>query len=74
VCPITRNTRPWPTKVILPDGLAVRGAVLVDQMRSVDRAARFLRPLGVAPPLVLLEVHEVLASLLDMPGHLGLTP
>ena len=74
VCPITRNTQPWPTKVILPGGLVIRGAVLVDQMRSVDRAARFLRPLGVAPPSVLQEVQEVLAALLETSDPVDLTP
>jgi mRNA interferase MazF len=28
VCRITSNLRPWPWKVMLPDGLAVGGAVL----------------------------------------------
>ncbi|RYE88119.1 MAG: type II toxin-antitoxin system PemK/MazF family toxin, partial [Hyphomicrobiales bacterium] len=37
ICPITRNRDAWPTKVMLPAGLAVEGAVLVDQVRSIDR-------------------------------------
>jgi len=66
VCPITRNTQPWPTKVFLPPGLAAEGAVLVDQVRSVDRGERILRQLGQAPDGVLLEVRRKLAALLGI--------
>jgi mRNA interferase MazF len=64
VCPITSNTRPWPWKVVLPNGLSVSGAVLVDQVRSIDRAARGLRLAGVAPQTVVAEVQAKLAALL----------
>ena len=66
VCPITSNTRPWPWKVMLPDGLAVSGAVLVDQVRSIDRIARRLRLAGDAPQAVITEVQARLAALLGM--------
>ena len=68
VCPITSNTRPWPWKVMLPDGLAVSGAVLVDQVRSIDRIARRLRLAGDAPQAVITEVQARLAALLGMPN------
>lgn len=42
---------------MLPDGLAVPGAVLVDQVRSVDRIARRLRLAGDAPQTVIAEVQ-----------------
>jgi mRNA interferase MazF len=63
ICPITRNVRPWPTKVFLPEGLATEGAVLVDQVRSVDRQARILRTLGRVPEPVLNLVRRKLAAL-----------
>jgi len=63
ICPITRNIRAWLTKVFLPDGLVVTGAVLVDQVRSVDRHARILRRLGRAPDVLLLAVRHKLAAL-----------
>jgi mRNA interferase MazF len=66
VCPITSNTQSWPWKVLLPDGLAVSGAVLVDQVRSVDRDARKLRIVGRAPQAVLLDVQAKLAALLGI--------
>jgi mRNA interferase MazF len=66
VCPITRNIQPWPTKVFLPSGLAAEGAVLVDQVRSVDRGARILRKLGQAPEAVLLQVRRKLVALMGI--------
>jgi mRNA interferase MazF len=63
VCPITSNPRPWPWKVMLPEGLAVSGAVLVDQLRSIDRDARRLRLAGEAPQAVIAEVQAKLAAL-----------
>jgi mRNA interferase MazF len=68
VCPITRNIAPWPTKVLLPDGLAANGAVLVDQVRSVDRAYRGFRRIGFVPREILALVREVLAALLGIDG------
>jgi mRNA interferase MazF len=63
VCPITSNTQPWPWKVMLPDGLAVSGAVLVDQLRSIDRVTRRLHLAEVAPQAVVAEVQAKLAAL-----------
>ena len=63
VCPITSNPRPWPWKVVLPNGLSVSGAVLVDQVHSIDRAARGLSLAGVAPQTVVAEVQAKLAAL-----------
>ena len=66
ICPITRNTQPWPTKVPLPQGLAAEGAVLVDQVRSVDRGERILRKLGQAPDKVVQDVRFKLAALIGI--------
>jgi len=66
VCPITSNTTAWPTKVLLPDGLAAEGAILVDQIRSVDRSARGFRRIGNVPEQVMTEVRARLAALLGI--------
>lgn len=66
VCPITSNTDSYPFKVTLPEGLPIAGAVLADQARSIDRAARQLKFAGRAPRAVLLEVQGRLAALLGM--------
>ncbi len=66
VCPITRNVTPWPTKIILPEGLGVAGGVLADQIRSVDRAERGFRKLGAVPDEVLRAVRHVIGELLGL--------
>src|SRR5215831_16750617 len=66
ISPTTSNKRPRPTKIILPDGLAVRGAILVDQVRSLDRSARGFRSVGRVPDQVLDEVRGRLAGLLGI--------
>ncbi|KAA0123119.1 hypothetical protein CIW48_15195 [Methylobacterium sp. P1-11] len=66
VCPITRNPHPWPTKVFLPPGPSVTGAVLVDQVPSIDRATGILRSLGGAPDEIVAEVRGRLRTLLGL--------
>ncbi|GJE54494.1 MULTISPECIES: type II toxin-antitoxin system PemK/MazF family toxin [Methylobacterium] len=64
ICPITSYTRPWPTKVILPAGLPVAGAVLADQIRCVDRSSRGFRRVGAVPASVLAEIRLKVALLI----------
>jgi mRNA interferase MazF len=66
VCPITSNIRPWPFKVVLPDGLRTRGAILVDQIRAVHRATRVFDHIERVPRQVLREVQSKLAALVGM--------
>jgi len=66
VCPITSNITPYPFKVMLPEGAPVTGAVLVDQIRSLDRNARHIAMIGSAPEQVVAEVQAKLAALLGM--------
>jgi mRNA interferase MazF len=53
-------------EVRLPPGLAVTGVVLVDHIRSVDRQARRMEVVGVAPREVLDEIDARLAPLLSL--------
>ncbi len=66
VCPITSNVEPWPTKVMLPEGLGTTGAILTDQIRSIDYRARVLRKLGAVPPSLLADVRYQVAKLLGL--------
>ncbi|MDV2983681.1 UNVERIFIED_CONTAM: type II toxin-antitoxin system PemK/MazF family toxin [Methylobacteriaceae bacterium AG10] len=66
ICPVTSNLDPWPTKVFLPEGLGVRGAVLTDQIRSIDRQNRILRRIGSVPSAVLADVRHQLALILGL--------
>jgi len=66
VCPITSRERGWSTEVKLPPGLPIEGVVLVDHVRSIDREARKLEVVGMAPPEVLDEIDARLAPLLRL--------
>jgi mRNA interferase MazF len=63
VCPITRNIAAWTFKVEIPHGIRIGGAVLVDQVRSIDRRARFVRRAGRVPEETLDRVHGMFAAL-----------
>lgn len=69
ICPITTNLKAWPTKVILPVVMKTKGAVLVDQIRSVYRAERGFRFIEKAEPQVMNDVREILREILgtDLP-------
>lgn len=66
VCPITRNSNPWPAKVALPDGMATRGYVLADQIRTMHRAERGFRFIERAPDDVLARVRAIVGSILGI--------
>jgi mRNA interferase MazF len=66
VCPVTRNRDFWPTKVLLPEGLAIEGAILVDHIRCLDRTERGFRFLGRVPDEVLAEVRSLVAALIGL--------
>jgi mRNA interferase MazF len=65
-CPITSNMTPYPFKVVLPAGLPVSGAVLVDQIKSIDRWKRGCDIVGVVPESVMADIRGRLASLLGI--------
>ena len=60
VCPITSTRRDYPFHVPLPEGQAVTGFVMVEQVKSIDFRARKAKRVGKAPEQVLLEALELL--------------
>ncbi len=66
VCPITSTVRPWPTRITLPEASPVKGQVLVDHIKSIDREARHLRKVGTVGVETVSAVRGVLARLLDL--------
>ena len=64
VCPITSRARGYPFEVAIPEGVAISGIFLVDQVRSVSWEERYVKKAGVAPVELLDEVRERLAALL----------
>lgn len=64
VCPVTSRAKGYPFEVALPEGLPIAGAVLADQVKSIDRHARRIEFAGKAPATVMEDVAAKLAALL----------
>ena len=68
-CPITSRVKGYPFEVSLPDGLAVGGVVLADQVKSVDWRTRRAVFSCVAPSDVVAEVVRLMGYLIG--GDVG---
>ena len=64
LCPITSQVKGYPFEVLLPAGLAVSGAVLADQLKSLDWKVRMAKKAGRAPVSTVNEVLSRLSPLL----------
>ena len=62
-CPVTSRVKGYPFEVVLPSGLAVSGAVLSDQIKSLDWHVREVQRVCTAPHEV---TEEVLAKVLTL--------
>jgi mRNA interferase MazF len=67
-CPITSQVKGYPFEVALPEGLAVSGVVLADQVKSLDWRSRRAELIGRLPDDVLEDVLLKLAALLQIPA------
>ena len=56
-CPVTSKVKGYPFEVGIPQGLEIQGAVLSDQVKSLDWKARQALKAGQAPLEVLQEVQ-----------------
>lgn len=65
VCPITTKVKGYPFEVVLPDGFDVRGAILCDQIKSLDWRARRAARLGALPASIMGEVSGRIRALVD---------
>jgi mRNA interferase MazF len=59
-CPITTTARSYPFHVPIPEGVAISGVVMVDQVKSIDFRARGVKRVGPAPTVVLEHVLAIL--------------
>jgi mRNA interferase MazF len=64
LCPITSQVKGYPFEVPLPDGSAISGVVLSDQVKSLDWRARRADLIEAVPPRVTEEVLRKLDTLL----------
>ncbi len=65
LCPITNQVKGYPFEVLLPVGLPVTGAILSDQVKSLDWHARNAELMGILPAKTISEVLEKLLTLLS---------
>ena len=63
LCPLTRQVKGYPFEVRLPAGLPVTGAILSDQVKSLDWRARKAELICTLPPETISEVLTKLATL-----------
>lgn len=64
-CPVTSQVKGYPFEVVLPSGLEAQGAILSDQIKSLDWRVRKARRLCVAPSEVVEEVFAKIFALLE---------
>jgi mRNA interferase MazF len=65
LCPVTSQVKGYPFEVLLPDGLPVAGAILSDQVKSLDWRARKAELICLLPDEVSSEVLQKLNTLLS---------
>ena len=64
LCPITGQAKGYPFEVPLPEGLAVSGVALADQVKSLDWRARQAAKICAVPEEVVAQVLTRLNALL----------
>jgi mRNA interferase MazF len=64
LCPVTTQVKGYPFEVLLPEGLPARGAILSDQVKSLDWRSRQPRFLCHLPEAVTEQVLAKLNTLL----------
>ena len=63
-CPVTNQIKGYPFEVLLPDGLPVAGAILSDQVKSLDWRARNAELICPLPDETVSEILQKLGVLL----------
>lgn len=64
VCPITTKVKGYPFEVIVPDGTKVTGAILADQVKSLDWKVRRAEKMSSLPRSVVEDVLRKLRTLI----------
>jgi len=65
MCPITNQIKGYPFEVLIPAGLAVSGAILADQVKSLDWKARRAELICTLPAATVAEVLQKPGTLLS---------
>lgn len=66
VCAITNQIKGYPFEVVIPLNARVTGAVLIDQVRTIDWRSRRARFLAKCPAQTLIDVGAKMRVLLNL--------
>ncbi len=64
LCPVTNQIKGYPFEVLIPEELPVKGAILADQVKSLDWRARNAELICSLPDETISEVLQKLVTLL----------
>lgn len=64
VCPISNTNREWGFHIPIPDGLAVQGVIISDQLKNLDWKTRNAEIKGEAPDDLVNQVVQVIHTYL----------
>ena len=64
LCPVTSHVKGYPFEVLIPDGLEITGAILADQVKSLDWKVRGATFISKIPEPSLNEVIGKLKALI----------
>jgi len=62
-CPVTNQIKGYPFEVLIPEGLPLTGAILSDQVKSLDWRARNAELICTLPDEIMSEVLQKLDTL-----------
>jgi len=62
ICPITHTDRNFPTHVRVPDGLAVDGYILCEQLKSLDLISRGAKKVDTLPNNIMNYVLDIIET------------
>ncbi len=65
LCPVTSRSKGYPFEVPVPEGLPVSGAILADQVKSLDWRARNAELICTLPDETIREALQKLETLLS---------
>jgi mRNA interferase MazF len=65
ICPVTSQIKGYPFEVLIPAGLPVEGAILSDQVKSLDWRVRNVELICHLPVETITEVFQKLGTLLS---------
>jgi mRNA interferase MazF len=66
LCPITNQIKGYPFEVLIPTGLAITGAILSDQVKSLDWRVRNASFICALPSTIIADVLQKLNTLVSL--------